>query len=448
MKQTTKSILIGVAFLLAIAGLAVCGVLMQHHVVAQIHGNPLFEQLCAPTANASCDDVLASKWGKIGFELGGHQLSIPTAAVGFAYFATLAAWFVVIGVPSARRRWLHIVPTLLTLSGLAGAVGFEYIMFAVLGKYCPLCMTTHILILLLTILTLVLWRRVPLKPLPSTAAELSQPSALDSGGPSTRLIFAAFLLAFAMTAAGWFAYRTALERGYAKQYFARWQDYDSDTRLNYDKFLAEPVQDIPISPEDPVFGPADSKFTVVIFSDFLCPACQALEVSTIEPRLQEFKDQFRIVFKHFPLDTRCNKTIPRTLHPGACAAAVAAEAVFLLKGNDAFWTVHHDYFHNPGKFTTDFAFKEAEKFGISRDEYLHTINRTSTWSRIYRNIEEAKRAGVDSTPAIFFNGRRLKAWGDRHIWKCLLSDETLTASASSSQPSSAPATRPAATKPR
>lgn len=259
------------------------------------------------------------------------------------------------------------------------------------------------------------------------------------------MVFVAVLLAATTSAMGWFIYTYQLKAGYAKEYFARWQDYDRDTRLNYDRFLAQAPVDLPVEPEDPIFGPKDSKYTVVVFSDFLCPACQGLS-AMLEQRVKEFPDQFRIVYKHFPLDTTCNQAIPRTLHPGACAAAVASEAMLMLKGNEAFWELHDALFHNKGKFTTEFIYQEAEKQGLTREEYLNRINTYAAWERVRKNIALGKKLRVESTPVMFFNGRQLKAWGDRHLWKYLVSDETLkaTATQAASEPASQPATGPAA----
>lgn len=439
-RSSRHPVAVGLAFVLAVAGMVISAVLLQHHVVAQIGGDPFLGATCRVTATASCDDVIASKWGKVEFGPAGDKTIIPTAWVGFAWFATVAAWYVVIGVPTDKRRWLHLVPTSLTLGALVGAIGFEYVMFAVLGKYCPLCVATHVLILALFILTLVMLRRGPLS-MSATAGPDAQSAAVELSSPSGRLVFVAVLLAVSLSASGWFGYQYFLKSGYAREYFTRWQDYDKDARLNYDKFLAQPVFNVPVSPDDPVLGPADSKFTVVVYSDFLCPACQGLNLMLEEYFKKYFPGQFRIVYKHFPLDTVCNKAIPHTMHPSACAAAVAAEAVLKLRGNDPFWKMHDAFFANAGKFTRQWAIDKAGELGIPEQEYIDRINTYAVWERIHRNIAEAKQLGVDSTPAMFFNGRLLKPWGDRHMWQYLLSEETLRAAGS--QPASAPASGPA-----
>lgn len=439
-QSRARTALAVLAVLIALAGAILSGILLQHHVVARIGGDPMLSAACEAAATFSCDEVIASKWGKLEFDLRGRHVIVPTAMLGFAFFVAVASWYLLLGAPDHTHRRLALIPLVATTAGLLGAIGFEYIMFFVLDKRCPLCIATHVAILLLFVFSLALWRSRP-QEAAATGATVTPPAS-----PVARLIFAAIVLAGVSTALGWFIYQQQLSEGYSREYFARWQDYDQDTRLNYDRFLAQPPVEIPIHPDDAVWGPADAKHTVVVFSDFLCPACQALEITVLEQRRKEFPGQFRLVFKHFPLDKTCNPEIPRALHPGACGAAVAVEAVHLLEGDDAFWTMHDAVFHNPGRFSTAFAFKEAEKLGLSREEYLKRIQTTSAWNTIKRNVAEGRTLGIESTPVLYVDGRQMKAWGDRHLWKYLLSDETLQAPASqpASQPAGPSASQPAA----
>src|ERR1700722_5573603 len=93
---------------------------------------------------------------------------------------------------------------------------------------------------------------------------------------------------------------------------------------------------IPISSKDPMWGKRDAPVTIVQFSDFQCPFC-----SKVEPAIDQVKstygpDKVRIVWKNKPL----------SFHPNAKPAAEAAQGVFALKGNDAFWKFHDTAFKN------------------------------------------------------------------------------------------------------
>jgi protein-disulfide isomerase len=84
---------------------------------------------------------------------------------------------------------------------------------------------------------------------------------------------------------------------------------------------------VPISSKDPMWGKRDAPVTVVIYSDFQCPYC-----SRVEPTLDQVKttygaDKVRLVWKNNPLP----------FHQNAKPAAEAAQGVFAMAGNDAFW---------------------------------------------------------------------------------------------------------------
>ena len=60
--------------------------------------------------------------------------------------------------------------------------------------------------------------------------------------------------------------------------------------------------------------------------------------------------------------------------------------------------------------------------------------------------EQGAQKAIQAMNGAVVDGRPLKPWGDRHMWKYLLSDETLEAPASqpASQPAAGTATKPAA----
>jgi protein-disulfide isomerase len=82
-----------------------------------------------------------------------------------------------------------------------------------------------------------------------------------------------------------------------------------------------------ITDEDYVKGNVSAPVTIVEFSDFQCPFCQRFHPS-VQQIVNEYGDQVKWVYKHFPLDQ---------IHPQARPAAEAAECVAEQKGNEGFW---------------------------------------------------------------------------------------------------------------
>lgn len=73
---------------------------------------------------------------------------------------------------------------------------------------------------------------------------------------------------------------------------------------------------LPVGPRDHIQGPANAPVTLVEYGDFECPYCAAAHV-IIKKAREIVNDEFRFVFRHFPLTQ---------IHPHAQAAADAAEA--------------------------------------------------------------------------------------------------------------------------
>jgi len=249
----------------------------------------------------------------------------------------------------------------------------------------------------------------------------------------------ALLLAFATSAAGRSGYRSKL-------FHARWQDYEKDYAAAYARFMDQPQFDIPIMPDDPIRGPVDAPHTVVAFSDFQCPFCRVI-ASMLDERMKEFPDKFRVVFKHFPMNTKCNDYVKNTLHSASCAAAVTAEAAQALGGQEMFWKMHDELFRDPQGFARnpeEYVRQACQKLGLSNEEVWKKIKTYAIWEPIRVDAGQGNALGVNSTPTLFFDGRRMSGWGDRHTWRLLIEGGPLPATQPAEEsPTPEPTTRPA-----
>ena len=100
----------------------------------------------------------------------------------------------------------------------------------------------------------------------------------------------------------------------------------------------------PIGPDDHVRGPEDAR-AVIVYGDYECPFCAALEV-----RLRALP--LRVAFRHFPV---------RGSHPRAQAAAHAAEAA---AAQGAFWAMHDALFDDQGRLEDPHLWERAERLGL------------------------------------------------------------------------------------
>src|SRR5215217_6486688 len=101
----------------------------------------------------------------------------------------------------------------------------------------------------------------------------------------------------------------------------------------------------PVGPGDHVRGPAEAPTTVVVYGDYQCPYTRrALQAMTrLEHRIG---DQFRLVFRHFPL---------REIHPNAQEAA---------DGQGRFWQVHDHLFAHQDALDPAHLSAYAVQFGV------------------------------------------------------------------------------------
>lgn len=73
-----------------------------------------------------------------------------------------------------------------------------------------------------------------------------------------------------------------------------------------------------VSAQDPAFGPADAKVTVIEFFDFRCPGCKATAPDVL--RLMEAHPDVRFVFKDWPILDRGNDDVSHYAARAAYAA--------------------------------------------------------------------------------------------------------------------------------
>lgn len=429
--STAARVGLTVAILVSFFGAVLSAVLLQRHVAVEIGAEPMLSGVCTMLETTSCDEVLASEWATFR--------GVPTALLGLFFFASMLSWYLVIGVPSPSRRRLQIVPVLASAVGAGIAAGLAYVMYRYLPKWCPLCAGTHVAAGLLFILSLLLWPK-------RAVVEEGKPATPVIEHPTLRVIVAALVLAMTTSAFAWSEYHRRLEKRKASEYFAKWQFYESDHAEVYRKMMMEPEVQIPVTAEDSIRGAADAPHTVVVFTDFQCPHCRDLD-KLLKGKLEANNGKFRLVFKHFPMNADCNTHVTARTHAGSCAAAVTAEAVRTLGGEDAFWKMHDELFANQAAFARrpKVVLQEAAgKLGLDTDAIWSKINTTSAWDRVRRHTDQGHAVGVKATPTVFYDGRKVEGYASSKFWDFLffLDRQKEREQRAATQPASRPATRP------
>jgi protein-disulfide isomerase len=120
----------------------------------------------------------------------------------------------------------------------------------------------------------------------------------------------------------------------------------------------------------------------MVYADFECPYCAALEA-----RLSEVER--RVCFRHFPV---------RAKHPRAWPAAQAAEAAAL---QGAFWPMHDALFADQGRLEDPHLWARAEKLGLDVGRFHRDVRSEAVKERVQRDFTSGIRAGVAATPTLF-----------------------------------------------
>ncbi|HVP62256.1 MAG TPA: thioredoxin domain-containing protein [Myxococcaceae bacterium] len=133
--------------------------------------------------------------------------------------------------------------------------------------------------------------------------------------------------------------------------------------------------------------------TLVEFSDFECPHCAVLR-----PALEKFAADNASKVK------LCWMSYPLTQHPNSMPAAQAA---LLARDKGKLWPVHDAIFDNQRRLSPEVIQEILTKAGIPAAEW-----RKALADKTYLEQAEAQRAagvaaGVNATPTVFVNGRKL-----------------------------------------
>lgn len=141
----------------------------------------------------------------------------------------------------------------------------------------------------------------------------------------------------------------------------------------------------------PTLGRKDAPVTLVEFSDFQCPYCQAA-APTIKQVEQKFGDKVQIVYRQFPLTS---------IHPFAFKAA---EASLCANEQGKFWQMHDQMFQDQKKLSVSDLKATARQLGLDGKKFDNCLDSGRYVEQVQNDQKEGQRIGINGTPAMFING--------------------------------------------
>lgn len=161
---------------------------------------------------------------------------------------------------------------------------------------------------------------------------------------------------------------------------------------NIEKYIdAGLLPTISVNSDGPKIGSNDAKITIVAFSDFRCAFCRQ-SAGTIKQILQNYGDKVNVVFKHLPLQ-------PKSMN--------AAQASVCADEQGRFWD-YHDSLFALEDFSEEAFIKFAEKLNLNIPGFKSCMTSARSRTIILKDMEEAKRLGIDSTPNFIINGKLVR----------------------------------------
>ncbi|MCI0488373.1 MAG: DsbA family protein [Blastocatellia bacterium] len=187
-------------------------------------------------------------------------------------------------------------------------------------------------------------------------------------------------------------YLTAVERDRAETEFANHLRKGVAIQV----FLKEPEQPVyRIAVDDqPSKGGANAQVTIIEFTDYECPACAAAH-PLLEGLVKEYGDRVKLVVRDFPLEQ----------HTHAAKAAEAAEAA---REQGKYWEYIALLFQNQGMLKVENLKEYATLLQLDRKRFDEALDSGKHAEKVQRDQRDGFRAGVDATPTVFINGRRIK----------------------------------------
>ena len=155
-----------------------------------------------------------------------------------------------------------------------------------------------------------------------------------------------------------------------------------------------------INENDWISGNQESEISLIEYSDFQCPACGTY-FPIVKQLVEEFGDQIRLVYRHFPLTQ---------IHQNAQLAAQAAEAA---GKQNKFWAMHDVIFENQKEWSEKKNAKElfiqyAQDLSLDVEQFKNDLDSQEVKEKVANDYQSGISAGVNATPTFFLNGKKLK----------------------------------------
>ena len=171
-----------------------------------------------------------------------------------------------------------------------------------------------------------------------------------------------------------------------------------------------PHFEVELEDSDPSIGNPKAPVTIVEFSDFQCPYCLRV-APTLKKIRATYGDKVRVVWKDFPLTQ---------IHPQAFKAG---EAGHCAAEQGKFWEYHDQLFGNQQALMPDDLKKYAAAVGMDGQRFNSCLDMSTKAEVVRDGVAQGTRLGINSTPTVFVNGRRVSGAQPYEVFAAAIDEE-------------------------
>ena len=163
------------------------------------------------------------------------------------------------------------------------------------------------------------------------------------------------------------------------------------------------------SKDDPSWGPADAKVTMVEFGDFQCPYCRQWYLDVYDKLRANYENKIRFIFRDFPL----------SMHANAQPAAVAANCA----GEQGRYWEYFRLLYGSASLGSAIYQTYAQAVGLDLPKFNSCIKSDRFDKEVLIDLHDGERIGVSGVPAFFINGRLISGLQPYETFQQVIDEE-------------------------
>jgi protein-disulfide isomerase/uncharacterized membrane protein len=356
------------------------------HQVSLTSGAMADSAFCNINSYISCDTVALSPYSML--------FGVPLAAFAMAFYSVFLVLSVLVYFAEVDKRgdrvknlasWLFIM----SLAGLPVTLYYAVISIAVLKTLCLSCFAIYALHIILVVLSYKIKKNSRRFEPTNTLPVFS----FSKGMIITFAVIAGVNLLSPKIVANSLRSGPQMDTSTLSLYVAQ--------HLNNPQFTFS-------DDGAAVSGPKDAPITIVTFSDYQCPYCK-LAANVIPAVTRAYGDKVRIIYKDYPLSSECNPRMTHAGHPHSCQTAKLTRCALKNLGIEAYLKLSKSIYAKQERLGTDTIKALAVNAGLSDAQVSDCLTNLAIHEAIIADVNEGSAAGVEATPSIYVNGRRLES---------------------------------------